>query len=147
MKVALDSSVLIAAAAASEAFHAECAALLKNPKLRGQRAVWSHALLETFSNVTGGRLPIRITPAAASRQISEALLPLLMPVDLSTPELMAALGEAQSAGVRGGAIYDYLHLVAARKAGAKVLYTLDVGDFRALARKGDPQIISPAELP
>jgi predicted nucleic acid-binding protein len=45
--------------------------------------------------------------------------------------------------VRGAAIYDWLHLAAARKAGADVFVTLDLRDFQSLARPGDPRI----ELP
>ena len=45
--------------------------------------------------------------------------------------------------VRGGAVYDYLHLVAARKAGVERIVTLDLRHFRALARAGDPRIEGP----
>ncbi|MCX6880214.1 MAG: hypothetical protein NTW21_41385 [Verrucomicrobia bacterium] len=51
--------------------------------------------------------------------------------------------EAPDRGVRGGAIYDYLHLVAARKGGATRLYTLNVTDFQAFQRPGDPEIVHP----
>jgi len=46
-------------------------------------------------------------------------------------------------GVRGGAIYDYLHLVAARKSGAKKFYTLNLSDFLSFHRPGDPEILAP----
>ena len=39
-------------------------------------------------------------------------------VSLTERDVMAALARAESRGVRGGAVYDYLHLVAARKSGA-----------------------------
>jgi predicted nucleic acid-binding protein len=45
--------------------------------------------------------------------------------------------------VRGGAIYDWLHLAAARKAGAEVFITLDQRDFQSLMRPGDPRIEMP----
>jgi hypothetical protein len=51
--------------------------------------------------------------------------------------------EAESRGVRGGAIFDYLHLVAARKAKVQKLYTLNVSNFVAFHRAGDPEILSP----
>ena len=57
---------------------------------------------------------------------------------------MAALNECEARGVRGGAVYDWLHLAAARKAGAEVLYTLDTRDFQALAQPGDPVIAAPS---
>ena len=54
------------------------------------------------------------------------------------------LAEAHDRGIRGGAIYDYQHLVCARKSGAATLLTLTTKDFLALARPGDPEIQSPA---
>lgn len=63
-----------------------------------------------------------------------------LPVTLTERDVMAALAQAQSRGVRGGAVYDYLHLVAARKSGAEVLVTLDSKHFAALAREGDPRV-------
>jgi predicted nucleic acid-binding protein len=42
--------------------------------------------------------------------------------------------------VRGGAVYDYLHLVAARKSGAEAVVTLDRKHFAALVREGDPHV-------
>jgi len=41
------------------------------------------------------------------------------------------------------AIYDYLHLVAARKAKAARFYTLNVTNFTAIHRPGDPEIEHP----
>ena len=52
MSVLLDSSVLIAALAPDEARHSESPALLK----QGGNVVYAHAILETFSTLTGGRL-------------------------------------------------------------------------------------------
>ena len=54
-----------------------------------------------------------------------------------------ALAESEARGVRGGAIYDWLHLAAARKAGAEVFVALNLRDFQSLARPGDPRIEAP----
>jgi len=53
---------------------------------------------------------------------------------------------AQNRGVRGGGIYDYLHLAAARKAKAGRIYTLNLSNFRALYRPGDPEIAHPRAI-
>ena len=82
-------------------------------------------------------------PAAAARLIQESVLPYVQLVSLSGKQVMAALATAQARGARGGAVYDLLHLMAARKAGASRLLTLDVRDFQALAQPGDPRIESP----
>lgn len=56
---------------------------------------------------------------------------------------MTALRACEERGVRGGAVYDWLHLAAARKAGATRLITLDARDFQAISRPGDPAIETP----
>ena len=64
-------------------------------------------------------------------------------VTLTPAEMLKAMRESQPRGVRGGAIFDYLHLVAARKARAKRLYTLNVANFRSFHRSGDPDVLHP----
>jgi hypothetical protein len=51
MSAFLDSSVLVAALAPDETKHADCLALL----LQGGHCIYSHALLETFSTLTGAK--------------------------------------------------------------------------------------------
>ncbi|HMO49235.1 MAG TPA: hypothetical protein PKB14_24825 [Rubrivivax sp.] len=62
---------------------------------------------------------------------------------LAGKDMLGALAECEARGVRGGAIYDWLQLAAAGKAGAELLLTLDLRDFRSLARRGDPRIEMP----
>ena len=64
-------------------------------------------------------------------------------VELSSAELMAALRQARLRGAQGGAVYDFMHLIAARKAGADILYTINFSDFRYLSREGDPEVRCP----
>jgi hypothetical protein len=45
-------------------------------------------------------------------------------VTLSGKETMAALADCEGRGVRGGAVYDFLHLADARKAGVERVMTL-----------------------
>lgn len=135
----LDSTVLIAAVVESEAHHRECDALLD----RSGNHVYAHGLVESFSFLTGGRAGQHVAPATAALLIERSILPNVKIVGLSTSELRAAFKEAQGRGVRGGAIYDYLHLAAARRLRAERLYTLNVADFRAFHRRGDPEIVHP----
>ncbi len=57
--------------------------------------------------------------------------------------MLRAMPEAELRGVRGGAIFDYLHLVATRKAKAGRLYTLNVAHFHAFYRPSDPVVLHP----
>ena len=73
----------------------------------------------------------------------QAVLPSKYPAVMSGKETMTALADCESRGVRGGAVYDFLHLAVARKAGVARVLTLDIGHFQALSRPGDPPIEAP----
>ncbi len=138
---AVDSSVLIASLNSKEVFHSECLDLLNISGF----AIYDHGLTETFNTLTGGRIKPRLTASAASHVIQATLqaddLVLALPLQVR----LAAFEEAESRGVRGGAIYDYLHLVAARYHGMEKLYTLNMSDFQSFWRPGDPTIVHPSQ--
>ena len=139
MSALLDSSVLIAALVPDEATHVESLALLT----QGGNAVYAHAILETFSTLTGGRLGVKVDADLAAKLLHEPILPRVHVVELGIAEVMTALEQARRHGVRGGAVYDFMHLVAARKVGADILYTVNFSDFRHLTREGDPEVRCP----
>jgi predicted nucleic acid-binding protein len=90
-----------------------------------------HTLAEFFSTLTGGRLGIKTTAeeaAALAREMAEKM----EFVNLNENDVLSALKRARKAGVRGGRIHDFLHAVAAEKAGAKKLLTMDRNDFEEL---------------
>lgn len=132
----LDSSVVLASLHEAEPRHEACSALL----LQGGHILYVHALAEVFSTLTGGAHGLRVSADLAQRLLRESVLPYVKTVTLSERDLMSALAQAQLRGVRGGAVYDYLHLVAARKSGADAVATLDVKHFAALLREGDPRV-------
>ena len=75
--------------------------------------------------------------------MTRSVLPIVTTLILPADALAAAFAQAETRGVRGGAIFDLLHLMAANHAGLKRIYTLDVRDFKALHRPGDAEILSP----
>ncbi len=133
---ALDSSVLVGALHKDETHHAACLKILTEDK----NVCCSYALTETFSTLTGGKLGFRVPASQAASVLKNHVVPRLKVVSLSPTDLLKAYAEAESRGIRGGAIYDYLHLVAARKAGAERFLTLNLRDFRSFHRPGDPEI-------
>ncbi|MFA6271124.1 MAG: PIN domain-containing protein [Candidatus Paceibacterota bacterium] len=139
MKLALDSSVVIAALDASDPDHSACRRLMLSARL----FLYGHALSESFSTLTGGSLGLRLSAATTASILRDNVVPRVAVVHLTEGELLDAYEDSTRRGIRGGAIYDYLHLVAARKAGAAKLYTLNLGDFRAFHRPGDPEIACP----
>ncbi len=139
MSASLDTSILLASLRADEPAHERCATLLES----GGHRVYLHALAETFASLTGGQHGRRIDAASALRLLNESILPFVDTVALTQREMLAVFGEARARGVRGGAVYDALHLAAARKVGARALVTLDARDFTAIATPADPPIETP----
>ncbi len=89
-----------------------------------------HALSEVFSTLTG-KVSIAMSANDAAK-IIKAMLSHLELVELSSDEIVEALTKAQSLGVRGARIYDYVHALAAKKSGTKCLVTMDRNDFNGL---------------
>lgn len=139
MIAAADSSILIASLVENDSQHAVCVSVLE----KYRPFVHRHALVETFSTLTGGRLGFRMSADAIARLIRESILPWVRTTELDDAELIEAMSVSQNRGVRGGAIYDFLHLCAARKVSATRLYTKNVNDFKSLHRPGDPEILHP----
>ena len=139
MTAALDSSVIVAAIDGDDPDHVACRKLLLSAKF----SIHAHALVETFSILTGGKLAVRVATTEAATMLRQWIVPRMKVTNLSERDLLKAFNESSIRGVRGGAIYDFLHLIAARKARATRLYTLNVSDFRAFHRTGDPEISSP----
>lgn len=137
--IAVDTSVLVAALIPRQSYAVESVAVINH----GKSCAFAHALTETFSILTGGRLPFRIDPGEATRLIKSRISPMVEAVELHADDLLKAFSESKARGIRGGAIYDYLHLFAARKAGAERFYTLNSSDFMAFHRKGDPVVFHP----
>ncbi|RFC48373.1 MAG: putative nucleic acid-binding protein, contains PIN domain [Verrucomicrobia bacterium] len=142
MTALIDTSVLVAAIYADEIHHEACSDLLDQPGL----AFYSHGVNEAFSTLTGGRQSIRMSPDTAMSLLEGDYLPGLRLVTLPLNRQIAALREAEKRGVRGGAVFDYMHLVAARHIKAPKLYTLNLSHFRAFHRNGDPEIVSPEPI-
>jgi predicted nucleic acid-binding protein len=137
----IDTSVLIAAFLESDRFHVPCFELWQ----KGGLAIYSHALNETFSTLTGGRIEPRVPASVVAKLFDKEVLPKVTILTLPPKAMAAAFGEAERRGVRGGAVYDLFHLMAAKHAGAERLFTLDVRDFKAFHRPGDPEIMHPKD--
>jgi len=135
----LDTSVVIASLDPDDPHHDACDRLLTS----GGHVLFAHALAETLSILTGGRLGRRVAASRVAALIDASVLPFVSLVALTGRETVLALQACEARGVQGGGVYDWLHLAAARKAGAARLVTLDVRDFLAIARPGDPSIQTP----
>lgn len=135
----IDSSILIAALLPGEDYHRESLNQIELP----DTCLHVHAVNEAFSILTGGRLGFRIEADTAAKLIRDRISARLKMIVLEGEEILDSLAEARRRGVRGGAIYDFMHLIAARKAGVQEIVTLNFNDFTALVREGDPEVKLP----
>lgn len=109
----------------------------------GGHKAYAHSLAETFSILSGGGHNRRLRPALVAQLIEDSVLPFVQLVHLTGRETMTVIADCESRGARGGAVYDLLHFAAARNADVQALVTLDLRDFQALSKPGDPIIRSP----
>jgi hypothetical protein len=97
-----------------------------------ERVTRAHTLAETFSQLTGGALrdetgdPFRLDADDAAEAIGEHADKMKI-LSLAAAETLAAQRQARRRGVRGGAVHDYLHIVAAELSRTDRSYTLDAG--------------------
>ena len=135
----IDTSVLVAAMIEAEAGHVASRKLIAG----GGMGMYAHGIAETFSTLTGGRKPFRMAAESAHGLLEDHFVPRLEITSLTSSETLRAMRDCSSRGVRGGAVFDYLHLIAARKAKTARIYTLNLAHFRAFHRPGDPEIVHP----
>jgi predicted nucleic acid-binding protein len=93
----------------------------------------THAIAETFATLTSGRLEVQLTPDEATEVINANVIRRLQVVELGLSDYQQAMRNSQTVGARGGAIFDMLHLQAARRGAAKRILTINVRHFQIFA--------------
>ncbi len=136
---AFDSSILVAALVESERHHAECGALVTS----GPFAVWTHGLVETFNTLASGKIKPRPSATDVAKALRGSIRPRATLLQLPEDPLLQAFDSSEPRGVRGGAIFDYLHLATARYHQADRFYTINTSHFESFWREGDPVIVHP----
>ena len=135
-----DSSVLVAAMVEEEEHHASALRALADAT---DGVTSTHALAETFATLTSGRAEIQLSPKHALRIIEANVLQRLEVMELTVADYRRAMQSSQSAGARGGAIYDMLHLQAARRSGATRILTVNLRHFQTFAPDLKQRIVLP----
>jgi predicted nucleic acid-binding protein len=130
MKTYFDTSVLLAAMVEEEEHHSAALKALADCE---DGLTSTHALAETFATLTSGRLDIQLTGNRANQIIEANIIERLEILELSLEDYKLAMRASQAAGARGGAIYDMLHLQAARRGKANRILTINVRHFQTFA--------------
>jgi hypothetical protein len=112
--------------------NALCGQAVMDRLLAGHHTTRSHAYVEAFHHLSGRGLPLKdgsrlaVTPGDAARMI-KMLARKLQTQDLDAEQTLGALDDAQSRGVSGRMVHDWIHARAAKLAGAELVLTRDGG--------------------
>jgi len=140
VKIAFDTSVLVAAAVAGHPRHQDAALLLQFARNQEHDGfLGTHALAELYSVLTKLPLEQRIAPAEALALI-QALRDFLAAVPCDEASYEAAIRRCAERNLGSGVVFDALHLVAAESIRADALLTFNAGDFERLREAGSPRI-------
>jgi predicted nucleic acid-binding protein len=136
MKSYFDTSALLPALVTAHPEHERCKRTFENALSQGEIVCLSmHVFAELYANLTRFPLGKKISPELAKETLI-ALGKTVSTIDLTRSDYEAALQRCARLG--SGIIYDALHLQAAIKARAKVLYTANLRDFQRLADENLP---------
>lgn len=141
-----DSSVLVAALLPGHPEYVRCRPALDRARAEpGGHRCTTHALAEAFRVLAALPIEPPLGKDAARSLVTRTLAPHLDPLPLRAADYLAAFDLVCESTLGAGAIYDALHLVAARRARAERLVTLNPRHFRTLvgAAPGWPQIEEP----
>lgn len=141
MKVLLDTSVIVAGLVRAHARHADALAWL-TPRPRTQCCIAAHALAETWATLTAMPIDPRITGDQA-RRLLEGAIARCEVLASSRDDYALAIARCIERGVRSGAVYDALHVIAAERARADAIVTATVGDFERLVARPGPAVRAP----
>jgi len=131
VKIFFDTSVLVAALVEGHPHHARSFASLKRALGNGNEfLVSSHTLAELYAVLTALPVSPRISPGMAGRLIEESVFRRARVIALSVTDYLTVLRRAADSALAGGNIYDALIFMAAEKAGAECLLTLNPADFQ-----------------
>lgn len=147
MRVAFDTSVILAGSIAGHV-HEERAAAWFAAAREGlfSAAATTHALAETWATATALPVEPRIASGLVQRMIDRFRSRVEI-LELSWDDYRRAMLRCGDTGLRAGAVYDALHLVAAERWNAQVLLTFNTRDFVRLVAPEGPRIAMPPDPP
>jgi predicted nucleic acid-binding protein len=144
VNVYLDTNVVVADAVEEHDGHHRAASLIQEAhRRRWTLFISTHGLAEVYAVLTGAPFSRRIAPAEAWLIVQENILQLFEIQSLSRADYTDVARNCAALGFAEGAIFDALHIHAARKAHCARIYTFDAGDLRRIAPDLRDRIVSP----
>lgn len=145
MKVAFDTSVIVAAMVEAHPQHARARWWL-GPRRKLDRIASWHAYAEAWAVLTALPIEPRVTGEVAAAVLERlgGVLRFVMPRRATYP---SAVARCTARGLRSSAVYDALHLVTAEGEAAELFLTFNIEDFARLAEPRGPRILAPPDPP
>ncbi|MBM4421719.1 MAG: type II toxin-antitoxin system VapC family toxin [Chloroflexi bacterium] len=144
MKVAFDTSVLVASLVRQHPRHAAALSVVHRVlQGRDHGHVAAHGLAETYAVLTTLPLSPRISPETAHRLVTANVVEQFEVVALTAREYAVLVASLPERGIAGGSTYDAIHAACAAKAGVERLFTFNVRDFTRAAPELADRITSP----
>jgi predicted nucleic acid-binding protein len=142
--VAIDTSVFVAWTVAAHPFHERTKPWFE--EIHAGRSTGSRAPTPWQNSSVLTKIPMGMSQSEA--QLTVANLPnQVRVVPLTVAGYQAAILRCAERGLKSGSVFDALHLVAAERAGADALLTLNPDDFTHLARPESPRVVVPPDPP
>lgn len=115
---------------------------IKNSKINA--ALSTHGLAEIYSVFT--KLPLQpgLSSDFVAQFIENEIETLFSVIDLSTADYRRAIERCRKQRLKGGVIYDALHVQACLKKKLHAVVTLNISDFEVLAGT-DVKVVNPVE--
>lgn len=135
-----DTSILLPALIEKHELHEACKALLQKALKAGPVGTTTmHAYAELYNNLTRPtKYKVHLQPLLAADVIINQIGERLTIIELTKADYEVAVKRCASLNLVSGVIYDALHLQAALKVGAEILYTDNLRDFTRLVTDDDP---------
>jgi predicted nucleic acid-binding protein len=145
VKVALDTSVIVAAVVEEHPHHVRARWWLRARRNIEPVASW-HAYAEVWAVLTALPIEPRVSGEVAAAVLDRVrgLLRFVAPRAATYP---TAVRRCTARGLRSGVIYDALHLVTAEGESAELFLTFNVDDFARLSEPNGPRIVAPPDPP
>lgn len=145
MKVAFDTSVIIASVVENHPDHARASWWLRARRRFERIASW-HAYAEAWAVLTALPIEPRVSGEVAAAVLERTRRSIAF-VTLRSAAYTTAIARCNARGLRSGSVYDALHLVTAEAEAAELFLTFNVDDFTRLAEPGGPRILAPPDPP
>lgn len=106
-------------------------------------SVSSHTLAELYSSLTTIPVIPRIRPDQALYLIEESILKHFKIYEFKKEDYISVLKNSSLHSIKGGTVYDALHILAAQKMKANIVLTLNLKHFLSIWSEGKKILKSP----